>query len=98
MSKAIENTALVTVVLINDATGVEFVEGRGADTKAAIDAAVSELGQIAGKTYSWEEEYAGYTKSDGDWLFRVQKGEDDEASVIGRIIVQEATSDEEETA
>lgn len=93
MSKAIENTSLVTVVLINDATGVEFVEGRGADTKAAIDAAVTELGQIAGKTYSWAQEYAGYTKDEreGDWLFRVREGDDDPAS--GRIFVWEVTDE-----
>lgn len=96
MSKAIENTSLVTVNLINDATGVEFVEGRGADTKAAIEAAVAELGQIAGKTYSWEDEYAGYTQSEGDWLFRVQEG--DAADEYGRIIVREVTNDEEEAA
>lgn len=96
MSKAIENTALVTVVLINDATGVEFVEGRGTDKKAAIDAAVSEIGQIGGTTYIWEEEYAGYIKSEGDWLFRVQEDDEDRAS--GRIIVQEVTSNEEEAA
>ncbi|MBB4064070.1 hypothetical protein [Gellertiella hungarica] len=98
MSKAIENTALVTVVLINDSTGIEFVEGRGIDKKAAIDAAVSELGKIGGTTYTWEEEYAGYSKSEGDWLFRVQEGEGDEAPVTGRIIVQEAAIDEEEAA